>query len=384
MKSILSLIAVLAIAASAYLTLWPVPIDPVAWSAPNNDGYAGAFEPNNRLAELKFIELGQHWGPEDAALGMDGNIYAATHDGSIVKIDLQSGSSDKIASTGGRPLGLEFGPDDRLFIADAFRGLMVMEKDGKLVLLADRTTDGSAIAYANNLDITRSGVVYFTDSSNKFDAQSIGGTLEASLLDLMEHGRHGRILKYDPARGETTVFATGLSFANGLALSDDDSYLLVNETGTYSVLRLWISGPRAGEVETIVSNLPGFPDNLNRAGDDTFWLGLASPRSAPVDALSDQPFLRKVVQRLPASIRPKPQRYGMIVRIDGDGNVLETLQDPEGEYALNTGALHGPAGELVVTSLTEARIGYLEPGWDDRKHRDDLKFYSQKSYAGGP
>ena len=366
MKSILSFVAVLTIAAGAYLALWPVPIDPVAWSAPKNDGYAGPFEINDRLAELKFIDLAERYGPEDATLGMDGMIYAATHDSAIVRIDLKDGTTESVAETGGRPLGVEFGPDGRLFIADAFRGLMVMEKDGKIILLADRTTDGSPIAYANNLDITRSGIVYFTDSSSKFDARSIGGTLEASLLDLMEHGPNGRILKYDPATGETTVVAEGLSFANGLALSDDDSYLLVNETGTYSVLRLWLEGPRAGELETVVSNLPGFPVNLNRAGDNTFWLGLVSPRSAPVDALSGQPFLRKVVQRLPATIRPKPQRYGMVVRIDGEGRVIETLQDPAGDYALNTGALPGPNGELVVTSLTEARLGYLEPGWESR------------------
>ena len=63
-------------------------------------------------------------------------------------------------------------------------------------------------------------------------------------------------------------------------------------------------------------------------------------------------------------MRPQLQRYGMVVRIDGNGNVLETLQDPDGGYALNTGALTGPNGELVVTSMTEPRLGYLEPGWN--------------------
>ncbi|MDA4844301.1 SMP-30/gluconolactonase/LRE family protein [Hoeflea poritis] len=378
MKSILSLVALIAVATVAYLTLWPVPIEPVAWSAPKDSGFAGAFSRNNRLADLKFVDLAGHAGPEDAALGLDGRIYTATHDGSIVRIDLESGSSERVASTGGRPMGIEFGPDDRLFIADALRGLMVMEKDGKIIHLSDRTTDGTPITYANDLDVSRTGVVYFTDSSHRFTANEEGDAFEAPLLDTLEQGRTGRILRYDPARGETVVIARGLSFANGIALSDDDSYLLVTETGTYTVWRLWLTGPKVATFEQVVVNLPGYPDNLNRAGDNTFWLGLASPRSGSIDALSDQPFLRKLVQRLPGTMRPQLERYGMVVRIDGNGNVLETLQDPDGEYALNTGALSGPNGELVVTSMTEPRLGYLEPGWD--KSNEDA---SETAARGG-
>ncbi|MDX1267601.1 MAG: M24 family metallopeptidase C-terminal domain-containing protein, partial [Oceanisphaera sp.] len=79
--------------------------------------------------------------------------------------------------------------------------------------------------------------------------------------------------------------------------------------------------------------------NINRNPDGTFWVGLVSPRSPAADALAGQPFLRKVVQRLPASIRPKPQRYGFVFRIDADGTVLETMQDPSGLYALTTGMI---------------------------------------------
>lgn len=312
---------------------WPVPIDPVAWNAPLNRGYIGDFAPNERLATPKLVSLGNHSGPEDATLGADGRLYVATHDGAIVKVDLASGASEEFAQTSGRPLGMEFGSDGRLYVSHAFRGLMAVESDGKTVLLSDQTTDGSPILYGNDLDIAQSGLVYFSDASTKFGAEIIGGAYEASLLDLMEHGPNGRILKYDPMTGQTDIVLDGLSFANGIALAEDDSFLLISETGTYSVLKLWLEGDKAGIVEPVIENLPGFPDNLNRAGDGSFWLGLVSPRSGIVDALSDKPFLRKVIQRLPAAIRPKAQRYGFVVRIDGDGVVLETLQGPQGFYA---------------------------------------------------
>ena len=356
-NKILKWFGVLLLAMVAYLLLWPVPIDPVSWTPPENAGYTGDFSPNNKLGQLKFINLDGRYGPEDVALGGDGKLYAAMHDGSILRINLQNLKVEEFVNTGGRPLGVEFGSDGVLYVADSYRGLLAIDPKGQIKLLADKSADGSLINYADDLDVTKKGVVYFSDASTKFGARQSKGTLEGSLLDLMEHGPNGRILKYDPDTGETTIVLEGRSFANGVALGPNDAYFLFAETGTYDVHKFWLKGEKAGTMETIVQNLPGFPDNINDNGDGTFWLGLVSPRSAPMDRLSDKPFVRKIVQRLPAFIRPKPQRYGFIVRIDGDGKVLETMQDPKGIYALTTGALDGPDGSVFVTSLSEPRLG---------------------------
>lgn len=359
MKNILGLIAVLVLIGLAYLLFWPVPIEPVAWQAPEDKGYVDAFESNDRLGSLKFIDLGGDNGPEDAAMGPDGTVYVPTHSGKILKIDLATSSVSDFAEPGGRVLGLEFSDLGELYAADAYRGLLKIDADGKVTVLADRTKDGSPILYADDLDIARDGTVYFSDASTKFGAKANGGTLPASLLDLMEHGPNGRVLKYDPSSGETTTILDGLSFANGIALSRDESFLLIAETGTYSVLKHWLSGDRAGQTEKLIENLPGFPDNINDNPNGTFWMGLVSPRSAPVDGMSDSPFVRKIVMRLPAALRPKPQRYGFAVRFDADGRVLDNLQDPSGDYALVTGAIDAGDGNVVVTSLTEPRLGYL-------------------------
>ncbi|MCF6322145.1 MAG: SMP-30/gluconolactonase/LRE family protein [Rhizobiaceae bacterium] len=358
-KTVIKLTGLAIVALAAYLLAWPVPIDPVAWNAPKSAGYTGDFLPNEKLKALEFLELDGREGPEDVAFGSDGLIYAAVIGGVILRIDPASGDVAQFAKTDGRPLGIEFGSDGILYVADAYRGLLAIDEDGTVSVLAEKTDSGSPIKYADDLDITASGIVYFSDASTKFGAQEFSGTLSGSLLDLMEHGPNGRILKYDPATKTTTVVVDGYSFANGVALANDDSYVLFTETGTYAVHKYWLSGDKAGQVETIMENLPGFPDNINNNEDGTFWLGLVSPRSGAIDALSDKPFLRKVVQRLPASLRPGPQRYGFIVRINGEGKVLETLQDPSGGYALTTGAVDGPDGIVVVSSLTEPRLGIL-------------------------
>ena len=130
----------------------------------------------------------------------------------------------------------------------------------------------------------------------------------------------------------------GLNFANGIAISRDQRFLLVNETASYKVWRYWLRGPDAGTSEFILENLPGFPDNLNNGLNERFWLGLVAPRNEIIDALSDKPVLRKVIQRLPAFIRPKIQPSSHLIGIDGDGLVLMNLQGGAARFPAITGA----------------------------------------------
>ncbi|MEO9897090.1 MAG: SMP-30/gluconolactonase/LRE family protein [Paracoccaceae bacterium] len=354
MKTVFQGLAAVVIAAIAYLVLWPVPINPVAFTVPEDAGYTGVFAPNDRLAALQFVDLDGRSGPEDAEVGPDGLIYAAVHEGEIIRIE-QDGSITSFAQTDGRPLGIEFGPDGTLYVADAYRGLLAVDQAGVVTLLTDKV-DGTPILYADDLDVTAQGVVYFSDASTRFGAENNGGTLPASVLDLMEHSANGRVLKYDTATGETTVFATGLTFANGVALNPTEDAVFVVETGDYRIWRMPLNGAQG---EVILDNLPGFPDNINPAPDGTFWVGLVSPRNALVDKLSNRPFWRGVIMRLPDAVRPAPTRYGFVARISEGGEILETLQDPSGAYALTTGAVTLPDGRILVTSLTEQKLGIL-------------------------
>lgn len=337
----------------AWLGFWPVQVQPLAWEAPENQGYAGAFAPNEKLTMLSLIDLDGRSGPEDADIGPDGLIHVAVHNGEILKIGAD-GSIRNFAETGGRPLGIEFGPDGTLYVADAYLGLLAVDRAGEVKLLASQTEDGSPILYANDLDIAADGSIYFSDASTRFGAKASGGTLEASILDLVEHSGNARVLKYDPATGKATVFAEGLNFANGVAVNEASDALYVVETGAYRVWRFPLAG---GPGEVVLENLPGFPDNLNNAPDGTFWLGLVSPRNALMDGLAGMPALRRVIMRLPEAMKPAPTRYGYILRMDGEGEVIETLQDPTGSYALTTGAVTMPDGRIAITSLTEPRLG---------------------------
>ncbi len=349
------LVAALLIALLAYLLLWPVPVEPVAWEAEPSDGYVGAYAPNTRLAGLEKVALDGRTGPEDAALAPDGTLYVTTHEGDILRRG-PDGTMDVLTHTGGRPLGIEVAPDGVVWVADAYQGLMRIE-DGAAVLVASQAGDGDPIRFANSLDFARDGAVWFSDASTRFGARDWGGTLEASYLEILEHGSSGRLLRYDPAIGDTQVMLRGISFANGVAMGPSGDWLLFVETGKSAVRRLWIEGERKGEVEDVQTNLPGFPDNIKRDTEGGFLLGLVSKRAPAADMAAPYPILRKVLQRLPAAWRPKAVSYGFIVKLDADGQVVETWQDPAAGYPLTTGAVRAADGGLWVTSLSAGWLG---------------------------
>jgi len=341
-----------------YFLFWPVPIDPVSWDAPVDAGLVDPFASNDRLRRAEVFDLGSHTGPEDVTGGPDGLIYAATADGVIIRLRPGGSRVEVFAETGGRPLGIEFDADGNLFVANATLGIQKITPDGSVQVLVD-TYDGQRIEYADDLAVAANGKIYFSDASSKFSASKSGGSYEASLLDILEHGGHGRIFEFDPASGKTVVIADGLNFANGVAISDDQQYLLFNETGHYRVWRYWLEGPRRGQREVVIENLPGFPDNVNNGLNGKFWIGLVAPRNDLLDELSNKPWLRKVTQRLPAFLRPKAEPSSHIIAITGDGQVLMNLQDSAATVPALTGAFE-TRDAIWLSSLFGNRLARID------------------------
>ncbi|MEX0307950.1 MAG: SMP-30/gluconolactonase/LRE family protein [Ruegeria sp.] len=316
----------------AYLLFWPVPVDPVAYFPSEPQGFTGDFTENSALDNLELTSLPEgQIGPEDIAVLPDGAIYTTSLSGSLYRIDGEE--PVEIEQLGGRPLGLRAGPDGALYIADSFRGLMRWTGPGTLEALVS-DIDGDPVIYANNLDVARDGTVYFSNSSDRFDPETMGGTKPTSVLTIWEQSPTGYVARYSPENG-TEKIAEGFVYANGIALSPNEDFLLIAETGRARVHKLWLTGPKAGTQGVLLDNLPGYPDNIKAQGDGTYWMAFASPR-VPAEKLMPYPFLRKVIWRLGPMVRPAPIHRGMMVQFDGDGNILRTLQDPDGRLGITT------------------------------------------------
>ncbi|MBN2531175.1 MAG: SMP-30/gluconolactonase/LRE family protein [Deltaproteobacteria bacterium] len=340
-----------------YLLLWPVPVNPQSWQAPEFEGYVGDFAPNQKLAYVELLDIGNNVGPESVAINSKGDRFAAMHDGTIIRLAAGNDTHENWVNTEGRPLGIVFDANDNLVVADPFNGLMRIGPDKKKTLLTN-TVDDKPLCYINNADIASDGKIYFSDSSSKFCAKIWGGTYPASLLDIMEHGGHGRLLVYNPKNNTTRTLLSGLNFANGVALDPKEQFVLVVETSSYRIVRYWLKGPRAGSHDMLTENLPAFPDNLTTGRDGRFWVGFISPRSVPLDKFADTPFIRKIIQRLPAGMRPKAKPYGHVAAINANGEVVLDLQDPLARYPMITEAVETDE-YLYLGSLFATRLGRL-------------------------
>lgn len=81
----------------------------------------------------------------------------------------------------------------------------------------------SSCSFADDAIEASDGSVYFSDASTKFG-------LVDWFLDALEARPHGRLLKYDPLAKKTSVVLSDLAFANGVALSPNEDFLIVCET----------------------------------------------------------------------------------------------------------------------------------------------------------
>lgn len=349
----LKILLVAIVALVIYLLTWPVPIEPQAWDAPVAPELTGKYAVNNELANFQSIDIDGLHGPEAITSNANGDIYTTSHEGWIIRWPAPLdplGKPERWVNVGGRPLGIAFDAEQNLWVANAYTGLQKITPSGVVSLEAD-TADGVPIRYADDLVVTPNGKIYFSDASTKFGAEDFGGTYPASLLSVMEHGDHGRIIEFDPATGETRIVMHKLTFANGVTSDELGRFLLVAETGSYRVWKHWLLGSRAGQTEIIIDNLPGFPDNIHRGQDGRYWVGLTSARIDIIDKLAKKPFQRKMIQRLPAFMRPAIELYGHILAIDENGEVLFDFQDPKGAYPATTGAWETDQ-YLYVSSLT--------------------------------
>lgn len=346
---------VIVLALLGYLLFWPVPIEPVAWEAPVAPPES-AYPYNDTLKGIERLAEGLGNGPEGVLLAPDDRLYAGYVDGRVMQFRHDGSEPRELANTGGRPLGLSFGPNGELIVADAIKGLLRIHDDGRVQVLSTEA-EGVPFRFVDDADAAPGEpYVYFSDASTRFGVHEV-------MEDALEHGNTGRILRYDMNTGETTVVMRGLHFANGVALGPDAEYLVVNETAAYRVWRHWLKGEKAGTSEVLIDNLPGFPDNVSFNGRDRFWVALYSPRVPDLDRLAPYPFVRKIVQRLPHALRPAPKMHGWVLGLDLDGKVVANLQfkgdGTTKPYAPITSAEE--QGEyLYFGSLTDSAIGRMK------------------------
>mgnify|MGYP002055160584 FL=1 len=213
---------------------------------------------------LEQIAVGDVNGPEAIAFDGNGLMYTANEDGRIIVLNRDGSNPQDYAQTGGRPLGLKFDSNGNLIVADAFQGLLSIDTTGQITVLSTSFA-GVPFMLTDDLDIGSDGTIYFSDASS---LNSLGNHTN-------DWGQpNGRLLSYNPNTDVTNLLLDNLYFANGVALSHDESYLLVNESAVNHVRRYWLTGPNSGQTDVFsnVNQFQGLPDNITYNDDSLFWV----------------------------------------------------------------------------------------------------------------
>ena len=330
---------------AGYFLFWPVPFDPARWASPPIA--RPAAEPVSFSAESPWSVVGP--GPEDITRGHDGLWYTGLDDGRILALS-QDGTSRVVATTGGRPLGVRQLPDGSLIVADAFKGLLRVDQAGSVSVLVD-SVNGRRMVYPDAVDLAPDGTIWMSDASARNPHP------KGAEFDFLEARPTGRLLQYDPAIGRITVALDSLDFANGVALGPDGAYVLVNETLSSRITRLWLTGPRAGSRDVFIQHLPGIPDNLSYDGAGMFWVALYGERTTEMNRVrSLSPMLRRILYRVPERLRLSGVgKIGWVLGIDTAGVIRYNLVDRSGTTGPITSVISDHES-LYLGSLLDSTI----------------------------
>ena len=325
---------------------------------------------NNRISKTDYIGLGELEGPEDVILDRNDHLYCGTRHGEIIRFFAPDyKNSEVFAHTGGFPLGLAFDRDGTLLSCVGAMGLYAISKSGEARQLSAETKrsftsimDDARLRDPNDLDVAPDGKIYFTDSTTRYDAHDWA-------LDSIEGRPTGRLLVYDPKTAETKTLLENYRYANGVCMAHDGKSLFFAESWACRVHRYWLEGPKAGMAECMIKDMPGYPDNINRASDGNYWMAWLGMRTPSFDlALRNPGFRKRMTRRLPADEWLFPNiNTGGVVKFDETGHVVETLGDMTGTSHPMVTSMREHKGYLYVGGILNNRIGrYKIPGADPK------------------
>ncbi|XP_009344663.2 protein STRICTOSIDINE SYNTHASE-LIKE 7 [Pyrus x bretschneideri] len=324
---IFSVLAPVAIALLIYQldTLNPAPLplheltQPVA-AAPKRNAHI--------LKGSEFVGAGALVAPEDVAYDpKSGLIYTGCADGWVKRVTLNDSAADSVVEnwvfTGGRPLGLAHGDDKEVYVADTEKGLLKISEEGIIELLTDEA-EGVKFKLTDCVDVAEDGMIYFTDASYKY-------SLDEFILDILEGRPYGRFLSYNPLTKETKVLVRNLYFANGVAVSPDQNYVIFCETVMRRCRKYYLQGSKKGSVENFIDQLPGTPDNIRYDGEGHYWIALATDVKPYWDLALRYPFIRKVlaIVKRYAGGWPHLEKNAGVFVVNLDGEPIAHYSDPE-------------------------------------------------------
>ena len=335
----------------------------------------GTFSPNDRLDGVPPI--GEPLDEADAvAEAPDGSICVSA--GHTIWRLSGLGYQDRavFAEFDCKVGALAFDRDGRLLACTA-RGLVALDTAGRTIdMLAE--VDGDRLGCLTAVAVAPDGAIVISEGA-------AGHCAEDWRLDLMEGGKTGRIVACGPKFDGPTVLLSGLAYPAGLAVAD--GHLWFTESFAHRLSRVPVAGRAAiGGSEIVIGNLPGYPSRLSAIRAGGLWLSLFALRTHLVEfVLREDDFRREMMRTIPQAywVAPAlssgrdcleplqvgglralgiekpwapPRSYGLAVRLDANGEVVETLHSRVGGRHHGVTAAIETAQGVVLISKGSARV----------------------------
>lgn len=333
-------------------------LHPQVWIPTQKPAFTGTTALNEKLSSSEKLPIAGLYGPEDIVFDQAGNLYCGVHgtendfsDGRILKIN-PTGNVEIYYNAMSWVAGLHFDANGNLIALSHREGLISISPDKKVTLLANKDENGKPFLIPNGLDIASNGKMYFSNTS-EISAYNI----KYGRKVILEAKPIGGFYCYDPQSGKVKTLIKGTYFGNGVVLSKDESYALLVETSKYRVLKYWLKGEKAGQTETFIDNLPGFPNGISIRENGSYWLGFSTKRNDALDKIHPKSGMKKFVYALPNFLQPKQEKFGMVMNISPEGNILQSLFDTKGTTMPEAGAVKEHNGYLYLGGDAVPHIG---------------------------
>lgn len=336
----------------------------------------GALSPNDRLDSCDLI--GEPIpGADDVVVGPDGALYVSG--GKQIWRLSGDGYRERAvwASFEANAGGLTFHPDGRLLVCISGRGLAAVDKSGRQAWL-NQAAD-QPLNCPTSVAAAADGTIFVTNGSSR-------NTPEDWSVDLMQKNRLGRLIVCGPGLNDPTVVLRDLAYPHGLAIAPDGKGIWLTESWSHRLSSAPLQGQGIGSVTAVNANLPGYPARIAAAAAGGYWLSLFALRTHLVEFVLREDEFREEMMR---TIEPRhwvapalasssdclepmqwgsikalgiqkpwapPRSYGLVARINEDGDVVESLHSRVGSLHHGVTAACETAQGLVIISKGSGRV----------------------------
>ena len=213
--------------------------------------------------------------------------------------------------------------------------------------------DDCRLNLADDLDIAPDGRIYFSEATIRYEIMSTWP------MDALESRGNGRIICYDPRTETTRTELRNLVFPNGICMHSDGESFFFAETWSCKISRYWYDGPSKGRIIPVIADLPGYPDNINRASDGNYWFTLCGMRTPSLDLALRMPgFRRRMARRIAPDGWLFPNlNTGCVLKFNDTGRIVDALWDLGGVNHPMITSMREQDGYLYLGGVSNNRIG---------------------------